>query len=109
MHPVFEYSSLVWDPPSTSEMNFTKYRNWVDTPKFGLKIEIFLAYRLFIPRHTKSGRVLCYTLRTLSVRPSVCPPALRFRALTLVPFDLFSSNFAQTLVSGRSDMGLQVG
>ena len=27
---------------------------------------------------------------TLSVRPS----ALRFRALTLVPFDLFSSNFA---------------
>ena len=26
----------------------------------------------FIPRHTKSGGVLCYTLRTLSVRPSVC-------------------------------------
>ena len=33
---------------------------------------------------------------------------LRFRALTLVPFDLFSSNFAQTLVSGRSDKGLHV-
>ena len=47
----------------------------------------------FIPHHTKSGGVLCYTLRTLSVRPSVCPSALRFRALTLVPFDLFSSNF----------------
>ena len=47
----------------------------------------------------------CYTFRTLSVRPS----ALRFCALTLVPFDLFSSNFAQTLVSGRSGMGLQVG
>ena len=26
--------------------------------------------------------------------PSVRPSALRFRALTLVPFDLFSSNFA---------------
>ena len=25
---------------------------------------------------------------------AVCPSALRFRALTLVPFDLFSSNFA---------------
>ena len=47
-----------------------------------------------IPRHTKSARVLCYTLRTLSVRPSVHPSALRFRALTLVLFDLFSSNFA---------------
>ena len=74
---------------------------------------------IIIPRHTKSGGLLCYTLRTLSVRPSsvrlsvrpsvrpsvrlsvrlsvrpsVCPSALRFHALTLVPFDLFSSNFA---------------
>ena len=45
---------------------------------------------------------------------SDCPSALRFRALTsqlfmLVPFDLFSSNFAETLVSGMSGMGLQVG
>ena len=30
----------------------------------------------------------------LSVRLSVCLSALRFRALTLVPFDRFSSNFA---------------
>ena len=64
-----------------------------------------------------SGGVLCYTLRNFSVRPSVClsvrlsvcPSALRFRALTLVHFDLFSSNFAQTLVWDRSGMGLQVG
>ena len=35
--------------------------------------------------------------------------ALRFRALTLVPFYRFSSNFALTLVSERSGMGLQVG
>ena len=48
----------------------------------------------FIPHHTKSGGVLCYTLRSLSFRPSVCLSALHFRALTLVPFDLFSSNFA---------------
>ena len=26
---------------------------------------------LFIPLHTKSGGVLCYTLQTLSVRPSI--------------------------------------
>ena len=53
--------------------------------------------------YTLGGGVLCYTLRTLSVRPfvhpsSIClslrPSALCFRALTLVPFDLFSSNFA---------------
>ena len=121
---------------------------------------------LFIPRYTKSGGVLCYTLRTLSVRSSVCLSvrslfpcsnfstfwpiffklcidigigeewygiasglisfwnnrvtcmaldvcqkcfALRFRALTLVRFYRFSSNFAQALVLDRSGMGLQVG
>ena len=30
----------------------------------------------FIPCHTKSGRVLCYTLQTLSVRPSVIRPSI---------------------------------
>ena len=120
---------------------------------------------IFIPRHTKSGGVLCYTLRTLNVRPSsihlsvsasfpcsnfstfwliffrlcididigkewygiasglisfwnnrvmaldVCQKcfALRFRALTLEPFYRFSSDFAKTLLSDRSGMGLQVG
>ena len=32
---------------------------------------------IVIPRHTKSGGVLCYTLRTLSVRPSVIRPSVR--------------------------------
>ena len=50
------------------------------------------AVLFIIPRHAKSGVVFYYTLQTLC--PSVCPSALRFRALTLVPFDLFSSNFA---------------
>ena len=62
---------------------------------FVLHVFIFV---LFIPHHTKSGGVLCYTLRIWSVCPSVRlsihPSALRFRALTLVHFDLFSSNFA---------------
>ena len=35
--------------------------------------------------------------------------ALHFHAPTLVPFYRFSSNFAQTLVSEKSGMGLQVG
>ena len=48
---------------------------------------------IFVPRHTKSDVVLCYTLRTFECL-SVCTSALRFRALNLVPFDLFSSNFA---------------
>ena len=61
---------------------------------------IFVESVVFIPRHTKGGGVLCYTLRTLSACPSVCPSALRFRALTLVPFHLFSSDFAYILVSG---------
>ena len=33
-------------------------------------------------------------LERQSVCLSVCPSVLRFRALTLVPFDLFSSNLA---------------
>ena len=54
-----------------------------------------LSMLLFIPHHTKSGGVLCYTRQTLSVCPSIVRPSvLCFRALTLVPFDLFSSNFA---------------
>ena len=41
--------------------------------------------------------------------PSVRPSALRFRTLTWVVFDRFSSNFACTLISGRSGLGLQIG
>ena len=70
----------------------------------------FWKFGLFIPRHTKSGGVLCYTLRTVSVRPSirpssvhpsVCLSALRFRALTLVTFDLFSSTLHRHWYRGR--------
>ena len=64
-------------------------------------------WSIFIPRHKRSGRVLIYTIRTvwLSGRPS----ALRFRTLTWVVFDRFSSNFAWALISGRSGLGLHIG
>ena len=39
--------------------------------------------------------------------PFVRPSELRFRTLTLVVFDRFSSNFAWTLISGRSGLGWQ--
>ena len=54
---------------------------------------------------------ICYTLRKFweSVRSSVHPSALRFRTLTWVVFDWFSSNFAWTLISRRSGLGLQMG
>ena len=41
--------------------------------------------------------------------PSIHPSALRFRTLTWVVFDRFSSNFAWTLISGRSGWRLQMG
>ena len=44
-----------------------------------------------------------------SDRLSVRLSALRFLTLTWVVFDRFSSNFAQTLISGRSGLGLQMG
>ena len=47
-------------------------------------------FKVFIPRRTKSGGVLCYTVQTLSVGPSV----LHFSALTLVSFFTY---FLQTL------------
>ena len=50
----------------------------------------------YTPPHNKWRGIMLYppNFECPSVRPSVCPSALRFRALTLVPFDLFSSNFA---------------
>ena len=39
--------------------------------------EILLILLIFIPRHTKSSGVLCYTLRTLSVRPSISRLSVR--------------------------------
>ena len=61
----------------------------------------------YTPPHKKWRGIMLYPPNFEC--PSVCPSALRFRALTLVPFDLLSSSFAKTLVSGRSGMGLQVG
>ena len=46
---------------------------------FSLKTLLYFLMIFFIPRHTKSGRVLCYTLRTLSVRPSSARPSVRQR------------------------------
>ena len=52
---------------------------------------------------TKSGGVLCYTLRTfecLSVRPSVRPSVrqrlnIRVRSITLIPIEIISRNLVQ--------------
>ena len=41
--------------------------------------------------------------------PSVRPSAVRFLTLTRVVFDRFSSNFAWTLISATSGLGLQMG
>ena len=48
---------------------------------------ILFALFIFIPRHSKSGGVLCYTLRT--VWASDCAWALCFRALSLVFWPMF--------------------
>ena len=55
----------------------------------------------YIPPHKKWRGIIVYppnfecpSVRPSSVRPSVCLSALRFHALTSVPFDLFSSIFA---------------
>ena len=51
--------------------------------------------------HKKWWGIMLYPPKILSVFPS----ALRFRTL----YDRFSSNFAWTLISGRSGLGLQMG
>ena len=61
----------------------------------------------YTPPHKKWRGIMLYPPNFEC--PSICPSALRLCALSLVPFDLFSSNFAYTLVLGRSGMGLQVG
>ena len=58
---------------------------------------------VFLCPATKSGGVLCYTLRTfecLSVRPSVRPSVrqrliILVRSITLIPFEIISRNMAQ--------------
>ena len=55
-----------------------------------------------------SGLISFWNNRIMAI--DVCQKcfALRFRALTVLPFYWFSSNFALTLISERSDMELQV-
>ena len=68
------------------------------------------------PATQKSGGVLCCTLRALNVRPSICPSvhpsicpsALCFRALTLVPFDLFLAHLSRRLTRWAYRMGLEL-
>ena len=55
----------------------------------------------------KCGEVLCYTLRCLSVRPSV--RAHHFRSITWVFIHGIFSNFAYILLSAMSGMGLLMG
>ena len=59
----------------------------------------------------KCGEVLCYTLRCLSVRPSVRPSvrAHHFRSITWVFIHGIFSNFAYILLSAMSGMGLLMG
>ena len=47
--------------------------------------------------------IMLYPPKILSVRPSVRPDSY------LSSFDRFSSNFAWTLIPGRSGLGLQMG
>ena len=69
--------------------------------------------RFYTPSHKKWQGIMLYPSKILkfrvSVRPSVRQSALRFRTLTWVDFERFSSNFAWTLISGRSGLGLQMG
>ena len=58
--------------------------------------KVFLLY----PATQKVAGIMLYLQKILSVRLSVRPSALRFRTLTWVVFDWFSSNFAWTLISG---------
>ena len=55
----------------------------------------------------KCGEVLCYTLRCLSVCPSVRPH--HFRSITWVFIHGIFSNFAYILLSAMSGMGLLMG
>ena len=64
---------------------------------------LWTSFLAFLCPATKSGGVLCYTLRTfeclsvrLSVRPSVRQRLIiRVRSITLIPFEIISRNLAQ--------------
>ena len=75
---------------------------------------IFLCLKMLLSFYTpplKCGEVLCYTLRCLSVCPSVRPSvrAHHFRSITWVFIHGIFSNFAYILLSAMSGMGLLMG
>ena len=74
------------------------------------KWEIFWTVDFYTPP-LKCGEVLCYTLRCLSVCPSVRPSvrAHHFRSITWVFIHGIFSNFAYILLSAMSGMGLLMG
>ena len=84
---------------------FGKYQIFLDWLKDSTQIQ-----RNYTPPHF-SGEVLCYTLRCLSVCPSVRPSvrAHHFRSITWVFIHGIFSNFAYILLSAMSGMGLLMG
>ena len=80
------HSGHMWDKPSSAW-------GWLGCSSWG---SLF-----FIPHHTKSGGILCYTLRTLSVHPSVVHPSVCPSVCLSVsasfPCSNFSTYFLQTL------------
>ena len=81
--------------------NESKARRKIQTPTF------YLLFPTFYTPPNFSGEVLCYTLRCLSVRPSV--RAHHFRSITWVFIHGIFSNFAYILLSAMSGMGLLMG
>ena len=87
------------NPPTYSKKSMI-IKNWFD------KVLSTFEYVFYTPPHF-SGEVLCYTLRCLSVRPSV--RAHHFRSITWVFIHGIFSNFAYILLSAMSGMGLLMG
>ena len=74
----------------------------------GLDIYFALIFVTFYtPPHKKWRGII--PSKNFECPSTVRPSALRFRTLTWVVSDQFSSNFAWTLISGRSGLGLQMG
>ena len=70
----FSFRSLCWEWRNGFSPNFA---NALILTTYNLGLLSFLFHLfIFIPRHTKSGGVLCYTLRTLSVHLSVCQSSI---------------------------------
>ena len=98
-----QISSVVVAPSVSTAGTCDIYKqDWI----FQEKKSILPTYPNYTPPHF-SGEVLCYTLRCLSVRPSV--RAHHFRSITWVFIHGIFSNFAYILLSAMSGMGLLMG